>query len=579
MFCPLAKLNRDKLYKTGYFTLEKKAKRGSDRPTLKWIGEKSRGQTPKIIAVTVSDCLGSAIYIFLAFLCRNIIDGAQAGDRDKIIVNAVLMTGAVLARILFYVLSNLLSASAKYSLEKSYRTQILNSLVRKSYAVISAYHSGEVVNRLFSDVGEVSSGVTESLPVLFGTITRLVCAVVALGIMSLKFMLLFAAVGVVVFFATGILRKHIKRLHLGMQKSRDDVHSFVQETSENLLAVKVFGAEDKILARAEILQQKNYNASLKKQHVGIFANTAMTAVFSFGYVFSVLWGARGIFLGTLTYGTVIAVFSLVSQVQTPFVRLSGFLPKYYSALASAERLIELENLPDDVAGEEIDRDYVYENLQSIKFEDVRFSYGREQVLRGLSFTLEKGDCMAVCGLSGGGKSTLFLVLLSVFRPQSGRVRIDYGDKEEDISPDYKRLFAYVPQGNNLFSGTIRDNLTFIEDNCTEDDIKAALETACAQFVYDLPEGLETVLSERGAGLSEGQRQRIAVARALLSGAPILLLDECTSALDEPTEAALLENLKKLKNKTCLVVTHRRAALSICNKKLELSDGTGEVVRL
>lgn len=276
----------------------------------------------------------------------------------------------------------------------------------------------------------------------------------------------------------------------------------------------------------------------------------------------------------MTYGTVTAMLQLVNQVQAPFASLSGILPKIYSLVASGERLMEICNLPDEEESNKSDVDIIatYDKLQSISFRDISFKYDRDIILDNTSLSIKKGDFVAIMGISGIGKSTLLKLLLGVFSVNGGSISLKLSDGEITVDRHTRKLFAYVPQGNMLLSGTIRDNLTFINSGATDEEIEKAIEISCAkQFIDELPLGLETVIGEKGMGLSEGQIQRLAIARSLLSKSPVLLLDEATSALDEETEKQFLMNLKQLENKTCIIVSHKKAALEICNKYVQIVD--------
>ena len=263
---------------------------------------------------------------------------------------------------------------------------------------------------------------------------------------------------------------------------------------------------------------------------------------------------------------------MVGQVQQPFTNFSGLLPRYYSMLASAERLMDFEQLEDEERQDAIDIAEAYDKMQSLCGSNLFFSYGRNTVLQDFSFSIEKGDFVSITGLSGSGKSTLLLLMLGAYQLGEGTLYLSAKDgRRIPLGAQTRRLFAYVPQNNHLFSGTLRENITFLCDDVSEEEIAQALRLSCVeQFLDTLPDGLDTVIGEHGYGLSEGQGQRLAIARALLSNAPVLLLDEATSALDEETELAVLENIASLRKKTCFIVTHRKAAISFCNKHLTIS---------
>ena len=279
-----------------------------------------------------------------------------------------------------------------------------------------------------------------------------------------------------------------------------------------------------------------------------------------------------IFNGKLGYGTLSAILQLVMNIQAPFASLSLILPRFLSTVASAERLMEIDQVEKEQTTDKIDAKTIYEKLDSIEFENITFGYGREEVLEKASLTVKKGDFIAVTGLSGIGKSTLVKLLLGVYEPNDGKVYLKTNGENIKVSSATRGLFTFVPQGNMIFSGTLRENLTFINRDASEEEIEKALEIAClSQTVAQLPQGLETVVGENGAGLSEGQVQRVAIARALLTKAPILLLDEGTSALDAKTEQELLDNLKGLDGVTAIMITHKSAGLKVCNRTIKIED--------
>jgi ATP-binding cassette subfamily B protein len=277
----------------------------------------------------------------------------------------------------------------------------------------------------------------------------------------------------------------------------------------------------------------------------------------------------------MTYGTVTAIIQLVNQVQSPFVSLSGIMPKYYTTIASAERIMELDDLPNEkeINQSDINVSATYKSLKSIEFENISFKFDRDIILDNTSLSIKKGDFVAIMGISGIGKSTLLKLLLGVFNLNFGKIYLDTNNGKIPIDKNTRKLFSYVPQGNMLISGTIKDNITFINPDASDAEIEEAIRISCAkQFIDELPLGLETVIGEKGLGLSEGQVQRLAIARSLLADSPILLLDEATSALDEKTEKEFLTNLKALDNVTCIIVSHKKAALDICNKTIQIKNG-------
>ena len=400
------------------------------------------------------------------------------------------------------------------------------------------------------------------------------CAFIYLVALDKVFTLVFLVGGILVFAFSFLFRKILKKLHKNVQESEGRVRSFIQEILTSLLVVKSFNVEEKVSGEADELMEVNYKTKMKRRMFGILSSATMSATFNLGYVFALAYGSYRLLNG-LDYGNLVAMLQLVNQIQYPFSSLSGMLPKYFALLASAERIIELDNIKDEFEknNQDIDVKSTYKNLNSIEFKDITFGYDRDVILNDTSLTVNKGDFVAIMGISGIGKSTLLKLLLGVFNVDNGTITLDVNGKEIPVDCHTRKLFSYVPQGNFLLSGTIKDNLKFINSNATDEEIEKAVKISCSdQFVYDLPDGLETVIGERGIGLSEGQLQRLAIARSILSKSPIMLLDEATSALDEATELRFLKNLKEMQDKTCIIVSHKTAALEICNKHIQIVDG-------
>jgi ATP-binding cassette subfamily B protein len=546
----------------------------SDKSTFKWLYNSSKKQVPEIIALIVVYCLFSSMVIIMAWLSKGLVDSAVSGNHSQLIRFMIIIGAVVILRLLLSFTYRGLNEHSRARLEILLRQKIFTSILQKDYSRISDYHSGELLNRLINDIGVIVDGAISILPSLFGLLTKLLLAFFALFSIEKKFALVFAAGGVLIFVTTRAFRKVMKRLHKDVQQTEGVSRSFFQEALENSLVIKVFGAEKSVLKKSGNLLDLNYKKKIKRILVSIFANLGMSAVFNAGYYFAFFWGAYGIYTTAISYGTLTAVLQLVNQIQSPVSGLSGLIPRYYSLIASAERLIEIENLPREAeyASTVTDINDFYEKINSIEFKDITFAYKNETVIEGTSLSIKKGEFVAVAGISGIGKSTLLKLLLGVLIPNTGSIYFNLGTSKRKTDKGVRGLFAYVPQGNMLLSGTILENVTFLNNNKTDKEIRDAIRISCMDsFVDELPDGLNTVIGERGKGLSEGQVQRIAIARAILSGAPILLLDEATAALDEKTEKKLLENIRQLENKTCIIISHKHAAIEACDKEVRIVD--------
>lgn len=547
----------------------------SDLSVISWLIGICKSQIGKIAVIIFTNTVGAAASIFYANFSKHIIDGAVVyHDKNYVIRYAVYLLLLIMGQLVLNLVGNSFIERSKGRMEMILKKHMLSEIMKKDYSKVSAYHTGELQNRMFNDVAIISDGLTTILPSFVFFMVKLVCAFAYLVVIDKIFALVFFAGGILVFFSVRVFRGTLKKLHKEVQRTEGVTRSFIQETIINLLVVKSFVVEDKIEDKTDELQDKNYKVKMKRRHFNIIANGGISATFNLGYVFALAFGAFRLLSGGMTYGTVTAMLQLVNQVQAPFASLSGILPKIYSLVASGERLMEICNLPDEEESNKSDVDIIatYDKLQSISFRDISFKYDRDIILDNTSLSIKKGDFVAIMGISGIGKSTLLKLLLGVFSVNGGSISLKLSDGEITVDRHTRKLFAYVPQGNMLLSGTIRDNLTFINSGATDEEIEKAIKISCAkQFIDELPLGLETVIGEKGMGLSEGQIQRLAIARSLLSKSPVLLLDEATSALDEETEKQFLMNLKQLENKTCIIVSHKKAALEICNKYVQIVD--------
>lgn len=542
---------------------------------LKWIFHVGKSQIGKMLVLLFTNTLGAALSVCFANFSKHIINGAtEKHDLNYVLLYSFYLLILIMVQLALNLIGSSFSERCKGRLDMIFKKHMLQTVMKKDYSSIASYHTGDINNLMFNDVTVITEGFTTMLPNVVFFIVKLLSAFIYLVVIDKVFALVFLIGGIFVFLCTRMFRKTLKRLHKKVQETEGKTRSFIQEAISNLLVVKTFVVEDKISKQTDELQEENYAARMKRRLFGIAANAGLSTTFNIGYVFALAFGAYRLLNG-LDYGTVTAMLQLVNQIQGPFASLSGIMPKYYAVIASAERLMEIEKLPDEEEDNKADIDVneIYDELSAMNFDNISFRYDRDIILNDTSLKICKGDFVAITGISGIGKSTLLKLLLGVFKVQSGSItlQLESGAKLP-VDKHTRRMFAYVPQGNMLLSGTILDNLKFINDNVTDEEIQQAIEISCAkQFIDELPDGLMTVIGEHGMGLSEGQVQRLAIARSLLSKSPVLLLDEATSALDEATEKQFLTNLKELKNVTCIIVSHKKASLEICNKIVRIVD--------
>lgn len=539
---------------------------------LLWVARRIKKRLPAIAIMTAANVANAAFAVCFALGSKAVIDSAAAGDKAAFTA-ACITQGAIIAAILVCLwLYRHLHERLLADLDRDWKKQLLHLLLNGEYPSVSSYHSAELVNRMNSDVKVINDGVLTILPGVASMATRLVMAAGALFVLDREFTLVIIACGTVAVVVTASLRKRLKALHKQVSTMDGRVFGLVQELMEKLLMVQALDVAQEAEARADILLEERYSLQRKRKNVSLLANTLVSVMhYGAGFI-ALVWGSAKLLAGQVTFGGVTAIIQLVNQLQNPLINLSGIIPRLTAMEAAAERLMELEDITPEkeqtIAAEEI-----YPNMDSICAEQLQFGYGEERVLCGGGFALEKGSFAVITGASGTGKSTLFKLLLGIYPPAEGRLFFNCGGKTIGIDRSVRRMFSYVPQGNLILSGTIKENILITNPTATDSQLEKALHAACAEeFVSQLEKGLDTLLKENGAGLSEGQLQRIAIARAVAGGAPILLLDECTSALDEATEKEVLRRLKALKGRTIIAITHRPAALELCDAEINIADG-------
>ena len=526
-----------------------------------------------IWGISLMGILGTVLSLWLTLVTRSLIDGAVSRDEGVLWKYGAMLVGIIVLERGISVLSAWLRTRTSAKMQLEMQRQVTASLMSKEYPALKPFHSGELVSRVFSDVGVVRDGVLNLLPSVLRLTVSFVGAAGILITMDWRFVPVIVIVGILGVVVTAAFRNPMKRRHKRMQDAQAKLHASTQETLENVRLIKASVSEERALDTMDEHREHLAKEQIRNGKLSIAMNNGMGSLFDISWLVCNLWGCVKIFQGTFTYGGLAALIQLVGRIQGPIANAVSLVSQMYGVVASAERLQEVIGLPDEETGEKLSE------FDSIRLEGVRFQYAesREKVLIDVDGVIRKGDFVALTGISGGGKTSLFQLLLGIYKPTAGRVLFVSGEKEVPACKGTRSLFAYVPQGNMLMSGSLKDNLTMFTDHATEEEIRAAVKAACLEELVGKI-GMEARLGERGVGLSEGQAQRVAIARALLSNAPILLLDEATSALDEETEAQVLRNIDEMRNKTVIIVTHRRAALEICDYRMHLTDGKVSVIR-
>ncbi len=538
---------------------------------LRFIAQTSKKEFLRLFFLSVFHTVNSFLAVYFALVMRNIINFAVSGEREAAYRSAIVLVAVVIVQIVLFILVHILSAMLRGKLEIAFRRSIFQKIFKKDYSAVSKFHSGDIQTRLWSDATTVSENVATLIPNICGIFARVIGALVAVFMVDSTFALVILVGGLVVFIFARAFRGIMKKTHRDVQEKDAALRALHQESVENILVVKAFDMREAISESEKKKAEEHYKKKMVRAWFSTGASCGFSSLLTLGYVYAIFWGAWKIMSGDVGfgYGDFAAIMQLIGQIQAPFATLSGSLSKYYSAIASAERILEVCELPEDP--ETVSVDGVYEKTEAIVLDNISFSYGDTPVFEGASCEIKKGSLTLISGISGIGKSTMIKLIMGVLKPKSGEI---YIKAEENIPCDssLRRLFAYVPQGNLLMSGTVRENMLLAKHDATDEEIMNALSLACADFLANEKGGLDAVLGERGSGLSEGQVQRLAIARAILCGAPVLLLDEATSALDETTEKTVLENIMGLPEKTCIAISHRSAARNICTKEIYVRDG-------
>ncbi len=540
---------------------------------ISWIARKSKKFTGSIILIIFLNAISALSGVLVAILSKNVIDTAVAGILSRAMLFAALFGGIILANLAVRAFTSMITVKTQELLSNSMRQTLFYRVASTEWLDLTKYHSGDILTRLSSDVGTIAACVASTLPGIISLGVQLIAAFSTLLLYEPTLAFLAFALGPVTVLFSRILGKKMKELHIKVQETESAYKSFIQEAIENILVVKTFCMENRSLEKIDKLHTNRMHWIIQRNRTSVAAGTVLGFGYWAGYFTAFCWGAYKLSIGAASFGTLTAFLQLVQQVQGPFIGLSGTLPQVISAIGSASRLMELERLPLELA--EVKKLPV-NTAVGLAFKDVTCSYqGSKPVLRKVSVTIKPGEIVALVGPSGEGKTTFIRVILSLIKPDTGEVAfVDLSGQRINISAADRECIAYVPQGNTLFSGTIAENLTAGLPYATKEQMECALQASCAlDFINELPDGLATALGEKGLGLSEGQAQRIAIARAILKNSPVMILDEATSSLDTNSEMKVLQSIHDmLPRRTCIVITHRPGALNICSRIFKLKDG-------
>ena len=534
-----------------------------------WIWRNTQGirwnTAVRIVAGTAQVALG----LLMVWLCRRFIDETiRTGSAHDVTVMAIWLVLTVVGGVLLRQVYFLLTTKASIRQTNTLRLRMFSSLFRRQLYEEKEIHSGDISSRLTKDIEVVSETTTDTLPQMCITCIQLIGAFLLLRYFDRWLAWALLIMTPLAIFLAKFIGRRLRQMTLDIRQDESQIQMQVQEGMENNAVLRAMGSEEWMTDRLDNMQQQLKGNIMRRTRFTIMIRIIMGCAFGLGYLMAFIWGGLQLRAGAITFGIMTSFLQLVGQIQHPVMQLLNLVPQVIHSTASIDRLIELESLES-----ESDASTLHPTLQGIKFNNVSFKYagGDRQILSDFTHDFRPGTKTALMGETGIGKTTIFRLMLGFISPQNGSISL-YGNDGTSMpaAATTRPDFVFVPQGNTLMSGTIRFNLQVANPDASDQELIGALHTACADFVQELPDGLDTVLGERGTGLSEGQAQRIAIARGLLRPGSILLLDEISSSLDAPTEAELYTRLfKAYPQKTMIFITHRETVTTLCDETLKL----------
>lgn len=541
---------------------------------LRWLWRAWRGNRFQAVTNASIGLAGVVVSLASVWAVQRAIDVASHAVSGSIAWAVALMGALVLAEFALNVLSvwvrNLLGIKAQNRMQQ----RVLDRVLRARWHGRDKRHSGDVMNRLESDVATVITFLTETIPNTVSTLAMFLGAFAYLSGMDWRLTLIVVAIIPLFALVSRIYVRRMRRLTRDVRQSDSQVQSVLQETVQHQTLIKTLENVSYAIGRLEGEQRALRGKVVRRTKFSVFSSLVLNAGFALGYLMAFAWAAVRMSAGTLTFGGMTAFLQLVARIQSPARQLTHLVPAFVAVVTAAERLMELEEDPMEEQGDPV----VLGSPCGIRLRGVAYGYadGAGDVLSNLSVDFRPGTCTAILGPTGGGKTTLVRLLLALVEPVRGEIEIYDGQESRRLTPLTRCNMAYVPQGNTLLSGTVRDNLRLGRLDATDEEMEAALRQACAEFVFDLPGRLDAPCAEQGGGLSEGQAQRIAIARALLRDRSVMLFDEATSALDPDTEQRLLRNILTDKRKTVIFVTHRPAVTDYSDQSITLGGTLAQV---
>ena len=544
----------------------------SAREILRWLWRAWRGNRLQAVVNATLGLLDVAVSLSSVWAVKHAIDVASHTTEGSLYWAVALMGLLILCGFAINIsavwVRNILGIKAQNRMQQ----RMLDRILRSEWRGKEKRHSGDVLNRLEFDVNNVVNFLTETVPNTLSVLALFIGSFCYLFSMDPWLAAIIVFMLPVFILSSKVYVGHMRKLTRQVRNSDSKVQSVLQETIQHRMLIKTMEKDEAMVDRLEGMQSELRHNVVKRTKFSVFSNLILNFGFALGYLTAFLWSALRMSAGTLTFGGMTAFLQLVAKIQGPARNLTKLVPAFVSVFTAAERLMELEENPLEEQGEPIYLNKA-EGGVGIKFSNVTYAYddGKRNVIDNLTFDFKPNSCTAILGETGAGKTTIVRLILALLHPVKGNVTIYNKVEEKDISPRIRCNLVYVPQGNTLLSGSIRDNLRMGRLNATDDEMYAALDKACAGFVKELPDGLATNCAEAGGGLSEGQAQRIAIARALLREGSVMIFDEATSALDPETERTLLKDLLGEHSHTIIFITHRPAVVDYCDNVLRIGN--------
>ena len=535
-----------------------------------WLWQNTRGIRLNMMVRTVAGIGRVSLGLLMVWLCKRFIDVTiRTGSRDDILtmvatLMAVIMVGILRRQAYYY-----LGVKASVTQSTAVRLRIFSHLFRRQMFDQKEMHSGDVTSRLEKDIDVVTDATMSLIPDITITLFQLAGAFLLMQSMDARLAWALLLLTPVFLLAGKLIARKMRQMTLAIRRQESVIQMMVQETMEHNAVLRSLESGNWVTGRLDGMQQELKSVVGRRARFTVMSRLVISTSFSMGYIIAFVWGGLQLREGVITFGVMTSFLQLVSQIQQPILQMVNMLPQMIHASASIDRLEELEQVEVEDAnnGYEANEAQGMQGRLGVSMQDVSFRYanGDRQLLSHFSYNFHPGSKTALMGMTGAGKTTLFRLLLALIRPDEGTMTVYNGKEKQYISEQTRQNFVFVPQGNTLMSGTIRYNLQLAKPDASEDEMRRVLHTAMADFVLELPDGLDTECGERGSGLSEGQAQRIAIARGLLRPGGILLLDEISASLDEDTERELYSRLfAAYPFKTMIFITHRPVVCDLCN---------------